>query len=48
MSAEVRQFLCGADNFGVLVHDTETGATSDPSFTGGVPNATGGPSALRG
>jgi hydroxyacylglutathione hydrolase len=28
MSAEVRQFLCGADNFGVLVHDTETGATA--------------------
>ena len=28
MSAEVRQFLCASDNFGVLVHDTETGATA--------------------
>ena len=28
MPADVRQFLCASDNFGVLVHDTETGATA--------------------
>ena len=25
---EIRQFLMGSDNFGVLVHDSETGATA--------------------
>jgi len=28
MSAEVEQFLCATDNFGVLVHDPATGATA--------------------
>jgi hydroxyacylglutathione hydrolase len=28
MSAEVEQFLCASDNFGVLVHDPATGATA--------------------
>ena len=28
MSLEIRQFLMGSDNFGVLVHDSETGATA--------------------
>ena len=28
MPALVSQFLCATDNFGVLVHDTETGATA--------------------
>lgn len=28
MAVEIDQFLVGADNFGVLVHDTETGATA--------------------
>lgn len=28
MSAEIRQFLCASDNFGVLVHDPATGATA--------------------
>lgn len=28
MSIEVEQFMCRSDNFGVLVHDTETGATA--------------------
>lgn len=28
MSAEVSQFLCATDNFGVLVHDEATGATA--------------------
>ncbi len=28
MPAEVRQFLCASDNFGVLVHDPATGATA--------------------
>ena len=27
MPAEIRQFLCATDNFGVLVHDPATGAT---------------------
>lgn len=28
MPAEIRQFLCATDNFGVLVHDPATGATA--------------------
>ncbi len=28
MTLQIEQFLCGADNFGVLVHDTETGLTA--------------------
>ena len=28
MPAQVHQFLCQTDNFGVLVHDSETGATA--------------------
>jgi hydroxyacylglutathione hydrolase len=28
MPAELRQFLCASDNFGVLMHDTQTGATA--------------------
>jgi hydroxyacylglutathione hydrolase len=28
MPAEIRQFLCASDNFGVLLHDSETGATA--------------------
>ncbi|GGH32320.1 hydroxyacylglutathione hydrolase [Alsobacter metallidurans] len=28
MPAEIRQFLIGSDNFGVLIHDPETGATA--------------------
>lgn len=28
MPADVRQFLCAADNFGVLMHDPATGATA--------------------
>ena len=28
MPLEIHQFLCLSDNFGVLVHDTETGATA--------------------
>jgi hydroxyacylglutathione hydrolase len=28
MPLEIRQFICLADNFGVLVHDPETGATA--------------------
>lgn len=28
MAVEIDQFLVGADNFGVLVHDTETGSTA--------------------
>src|SRR4051794_33730470 len=28
MSAHVHQFLCLSDNFGVLVHDPDTGATA--------------------
>jgi hypothetical protein len=28
MSLEIRQFLMGSDNFGILVHDHDTGATA--------------------
>ena len=28
MPAEIRQFLIGSDNFGVLLHDSVTGATA--------------------
>ena len=27
-NVEIRQFLMGSDNFGILVHDHETGATA--------------------
>lgn len=37
MPAEVHQFLCLSDNFGVLVHDPETGATAAIDAPDGAP-----------
>ena len=37
MPAEVRQFLCASDNFGVLVHDPATGATASIDALRGRP-----------
>ncbi|MDB5643507.1 MAG: gloB [Hyphomicrobiales bacterium] len=37
MPAEVHQFLCLSDNFGVLVHDAQTGATAAIDCPDGAP-----------